>query len=223
MTRFGSLSVGLSAPIVAMAVILSGCSETGAAQPKADPTASPTSVSSPLAGPSTAPTEKVGRGKPGAKPTAARTTPAPGSISKTVAPRTQKVATPVKLGNNQRKGIFSPKVTAQITSIRHRNVRAQIPGEYPGPSILFNLKISNGSTESIDLNPLVVNVLDSSKAPANRITSAPATQMTNVLAPGSSAQATYVFVVPKNRRNRVTIEVTISPARAAVVFKGNLG
>lgn len=179
-------------------------------------------------------------GQPSAHPAAAKTTPTRGSIRQTVKSRSVKTAKPVVIGAPKKSGhknstqkksaekksesssSFGDQITAKLTGIRHGYVRAKIPGQLPGPSVIFDLTISNGSGAAVDLNPLVVNLTDASGSPAEQITSVtPARPMPDLLQPGKSATGTFIFVVPKDQRNPVTVDVTISANLKVVTFRGD--
>ncbi len=173
---------------------------------------------------------------PAAHPTAAKTTQTRGSIRQTVKPRTVETAKPVSIGPAKTSGAqqsgakkskaaspFGDGVTAKLTGIRHGYVRAKIPGQISGASVIFDLTIKNGSGAALDLNPLVVNLTDASGSPTQPITSvAPAKSMPDLLQPGRSATGTFVFVVPKNQRNPVTVDVTVSADLKVVTFRGDV-
>ena len=155
-----------------------------------------------------------------AQPSAPPTKPTDGSTSETVAPRTQVTQKPVRLeGTSQ----FSSTMTATVSDASSRTVKAKYPGEVSGASVLFTVTIKNTSRREVDLNALVVNVLDDEEAPANQITSPPASDMPHVVAPGRTARGRYVFVVPKGSRNPITIEASVSAEEPVLVFRGPVG
>ena len=145
-------------------------------------------------------------------------TPTPGSVTKTVAPRTQSTLKPVKLGKAVSR--FNPGVSTKVSRVSSAYVKAKYPGEVSGPSIIFTLSITNSSNRVVDLDTLVVNVLDAKLAPANRITSPPAVPMPKAVAAGHTVTGRYVFVVPKATRKPITIQVSRSADEPVVVFTG---
>lgn len=134
-------------------------------------------------------------------------------------------AKPADLGKKsdpgKRKGAFGSGVTARITGIRHQYVAPQLPGQLAGSSVLFDLVITNGSKQSIDLSTATVTVIDSAGDAAAEITSKPATRLPDQLQSDATARATYVFVVPEKHRNPVDINVTINAQLDVVVFHGD--
>jgi len=118
---------------------------------------------------------------------------------------------------------FSKTLAVAVSDVSSRTVKAKYPGEVSGASVLFTVTIRNTSAREVDLNALVVNVLDDEEAPGNQITSPPASDMPHVVAPGRSARARYVFVVPKGSRDPVTIEISLSADEPVLVFRGPAG
>lgn len=201
----------------------SGASPTASApSPRsgaATPGGHPTSDASPASGsPSSSPS---GSASTAPSPTAARTKPSRGSIHKTVPSRTVHTSKPV--GLRDKDGLFGSNITARIADIRQQYVKAKLPGQLSGASVIFNLVIANGSGRALDLNTTTVTVADAEGDPAPQITSDPATRLPNVLRPGTSATATYVFIVPEKRRNPLDIDVTINADLNVVVFRGDAG
>lgn len=154
--------------------------------------------------------------------TAAPKKPAHGSIHKVVPSRTMHTAKPV--GLDKKSGSFGSGVTAKVVGIRQQYVKAKLPGQLSGASVVFDLAIKNGSRQSLDLNATTVTVTDAKGDPAPEITATtPATPLPNLLRAGETASATYVFIVPKADRNPVDIDVTINSNLKVVVFHGDAG
>ena len=144
----------------------------------------------------------------------------PGSIEKTVSPKKVKTADPVSLGKES--ADLDSDVSVEITSVRQQFVRAKLPGQMSGDSVVFDLRIDNQSDEALDLNVVVVNLTDADGAPAVPITGTkPAKPFPDLLEPGDSVEATYVFIVPKERRDPVDIDVSIDADHRVVVFHGD--
>lgn len=140
-----------------------------------------------------------------------------GSIKNSVKTRTMASAKPVSMSQ---KATFNSDISAEVGNFRHRYVAPKMPGELAGNSVIFDVTITNRSDRRLDLNAAVVNLADSSGAPGSEITTDPAVRFPNTLAAHGSATATYVFVVPKNKRSNVTVDVTISADLPVVVFHG---
>ncbi|QDP95169.1 DUF4352 domain-containing protein [Microlunatus elymi] len=135
--------------------------------------------------------------------------------------KTVRTASAVPVGNGTAK--VNNQITVRITSIGHRFVTAKLPGQRSGDSVVLGLRIDNQAAQPLDLNAAVVTLTDSAGDPATAITTDPATTFPNELAPGESATATYVFIVPKNRRDPVDIDVTVNADQQVVVFHGDVG
>lgn len=215
-----------------------GCSgiDRAAASPtaKATPTSAPPSASPAPSRPGKTPTSGVpsSSATPGAKttssspvapsPTAAHTKPTRGSIHQVVPAHTMHTAKPVGLG--KKRAPFGSGVTAQVTGIHQQYVKAELPGQLSGESVVFNLAIKNGSQKALGLNATTVTVTDAKGDPASEITATgPAAPLPNLVQAGGTATATYVFIVPKADRNPIDIDVTINADLNVVVFHGNAG
>lgn len=218
-------ALGRLGVVAAVTVLLCGGAAGCARSVTAAPAGGPAS-----AGPAASPSTSPGQPPPGQGHHAAVGAPVkPGNIWQTVKPGTVRTARPVGIGAQDRSAghraatsSFGDKVTASLTDIRHRWVAAQIPGQLPGPSVIFDLTIRNDSYSAVDLNALVVNLTDAGGSTAESITgSSPARSLPAELRPGRSATGTFVFVVAKTRRDPITVDVTINAHYRVVTFRGN--
>lgn len=207
-----------------MTGLAAGC--TGGDQPSsAPPTPSaPSTAASTVAAP-TAPSETAsGSGSTGLsgtpEPSAPPTTPQPGSVTETVPPGSQTTAKPVKLENSRAR--FDDALSVTISGLRSGDVKAKLPAEVPGPSVIFDVTIKNGSNKVVDLNQLVVNVLDDQQVPGSRITTKPARPMPRAVDGGSVARGRFVYVVPKKNRDPITVQVSLTAEQPVLVFRGRV-
>lgn len=143
----------------------------------------------------------------------------PGSIKETVPAKPVKTAKPISLDG--KKAAVGKKISARLTNIRHQYVRSLIPGQLQGSSVVFDVVIENRSQQSIGLNNATVTVLDSKDDPAPELTWKPAKAFPAAVGAGESATGTFVFIVSKDRRNPITVDLTINAELQVVVFRGD--
>lgn len=108
-----------------------------------------------------------------------------------------------------------------IASIDAVQGEASAPGEIGGPALQVTLRATNTSTSPVDLSLTVVDL----RHGADQVPAAPftvgTTPLGGTLAPGASATGVYVFAVPDQRRDQVTIYVNARPELPSVVFEGS--
>jgi hypothetical protein len=73
----------------------------------------------------------------------------------------------------------------------------------------------------VDLSAVVVTLLDSEEAPGIEMSARPADPLSGALRPGKSTKGVYVFTVDKDRRNPITVNVTLAGAAPVLLFKGD--
>lgn len=108
-----------------------------------------------------------------------------------------------------------------IDSIEAVEGEASAPGEIGGPALRVTLRTTNTSSSPVDLSLTVVDL----RHGADEVPAAPFTigtsPLSGTLAPGASATGVYVFAVPEQRRDQVTIYVNARPELPSVVFEGS--
>jgi hypothetical protein len=172
----------------------------------------------------TVPAVTPGAPAPGSTSTAApRTTsvPAPskGSITSTVAPVASGPVTKVALA---KPAVLPSKVTVTVVSATRDVVKATTPGEIAGPAVVAVIRISNGTSSSLDLGSSVVTLVDAKGAPGQATTSAPANPFTGTVAPGKSLEGVYVFEVPSTSPNPFKISVSYAGGAPIALFAGTV-
>jgi hypothetical protein len=225
----------------AVALLLAGgaCSKDPAAPPAPGPTAPTVGGSSSAApvpapssaapGPSTGASSGASTGAPSGSaapsstlpPPATTPVPAPtpgGGIDQTVAPQKEVTKKPVKLDKPSDTG---EGATVRITSVKAINAKAQLPGEVAGPGVALTVVVKNSSAEPLNIGTVVVSLLDATGAPGNEMSSAPAKPFSGTLASGKTATGVYVFTVGKQRREPISVSVTLTGGAPVLVFKGN--
>lgn len=119
-------------------------------------------------------------------------------------------------------GDLGGSVTARITQIGPIESTADLPGEVAGPAVALTIEIANDSAGPISLEGVTVRMTDSSGAAATATTGNSAQPFAGMSVEGGKAQGTYVFVVPPDARNPVTVTVGYSPSSPTLVFSGEV-
>lgn len=144
--------------------------------------------------------------------------PTPGSINETVESRPMQTKAP---GSLKETATFDREVSAQIVEIKKiEDPSAGMPDEMPGPALAITVKLTNGTSNAVPLDSVVVEVLDSAEAPGGRMTGDPYAPLSGSLAAGKSASGTYVYTVAKDRRDPISVVVTLNADDPMVLFRG---
>ena len=99
---------------------------------------------------------------------------------------------------------------------------APIVGATEEAAIAVTIEIDNGSAAPIGLDSVAVTLTDSAGNPAPRINDSSAAPFAGMVVQGGKAQANYVFAVPNDARNPVTITVAYSPSALTLAFAGEI-
>ncbi|WP_456846494.1 hypothetical protein [Cellulomonas sp. P5_C6] len=209
----------------ATAVVLLGGIAWGVAATRGDTTdpaaADPTpSVSVTQAAPSAEPTE------PAADAPSAAPAPTTGPVEGTdpaddsvVHVEDYSEAPPVALDQPADPG---DKAVVSLTSITRIDGVGRAIGERSGPALAVAMTIRNDTGAPLDLNFVVVNVYSQSGVPSVELASDPHEKgYSGVLAPGESADATYVFRDPAEG-GPVKVTVSHDAAVPAASFQGDV-
>ena len=117
---------------------------------------------------------------------------------------------------------FGGQVAARITQVNAVQATATLPGEVSGPAVAVALEITNSSGQAIGLDSVTVTLTDAAGNPAGAIAAAPSAPLTGVLDAGAAKSGTYVFTVPTDQRNPVTVTVNYSSGAPTLVFTGQV-
>ncbi len=179
-----------------------GTGVANALDPVATQLAHPSDTPTPSADPTQAPTTAPASPKPGALD--ARY----GGVVATTATVAQNVKTPGGL-------------TANVSSIQSYTATAKRPGEVSGPAVKISLKLVNGTGSDFALTTATVNAYyGSASTPASPVAGDPAAKpFTGTLKPGDTATAVYVFTVPADSADAVTLTLSDQAGAQLVVFK----
>ncbi|RBY95119.1 hypothetical protein DQ237_15585 [Blastococcus sp. TF02-8] len=112
-------------------------------------------------------------------------------------------------------------VAASLPSIRGIQGSATGPGNIAGPAVQVTVRISNGSAAAISLGGVAVNMYYSDeRTPASPLDDPSQRPFAGMLDPGQSAEGVYVFSVPAEARDMVTVEVGYQAGAPLVLFTG---
>jgi hypothetical protein len=112
-------------------------------------------------------------------------------------------------------------VTARLASIESATGEAGAPGQIAGPALRVTVRIINDSGADISLDGVAVNLsYGSDNTPAPPAQDSSVAPFTGTLPAGDEAEAVYLFSVPENARDAVTVEVGYQPGAPLMIFSG---
>ena len=97
-----------------------------------------------------------------------------------------------------------------------------MPGEISGPGVSITVELTNGSTEPINLGDVAVELVATGDRYATLITTQENTHLDGELAPGGTADGTYVFTIADEDRAAITVQVTYAAPKPTALFAGSL-
>jgi hypothetical protein len=178
---------------IAVAVFAALGPTPGLSAPGASPVASPSPSPSPSATSPVTPTE--GPAVPEEKPPTAIDQPAP----------------------------ITPGLTAEISRVEAVDGTARGPGEVAGPSLRVTVTIANSTAADAPLNATVVSAyFGADRTPAPELREPGGSPLPAVVGSGKTVTGVYIFTVPEDQRNKVTLMVDYSVSVAPLVFEGDV-
>ena len=162
---------------------------------------------------------------------AAPSTSAPGATG-TVAPTSAPEATDAAPNDNElpparpavaldAQGEVGNGIVVAIPAIDAIQGAGQGPGNVAGPALRVTVRITNGTDADVALGGVAVNLSYGSEAtPASPLDDPSQRPFTGSVAPGGQVDAVYVFSVPTDARENVTIDVGYQPGAPRVLFTG---
>lgn len=114
-------------------------------------------------------------------------------------------------------------IVATLPSIEAVQGQATGPGNVNGPAVRVTVRIENGTGEAISLDGVAANLYTGAdRAPASPLDDASAQAFSGVLPAGDAAEAVYVFSVPADARDAVTVEVGYQAGAPLLLFTGSV-
>lgn len=115
-----------------------------------------------------------------------------------------------------------PGVTFSIADLEAVEGEAEGRGEVAGPAIRFRVDVVNATAAPVDLSTTVVNVfVGPAQDPAQDLAGPGAESFPAEVAPSGTASGVFVFTVPLEQRDQVTISVDYAVGVPIVVFQGS--
>lgn len=175
-----------------------------------------TPAGSPL--PSPAPVSPAATGRPDSTPSPGPSEASePGSL-KTVQVEEVSVAPPVGFDET---ADFGTGLTLRVTDIEAVEGVARAPGEVSGPALRLVVEARNSSGAPVSLEGMVVALaFGNADTPAMSLSEPGADPFAGDLRDGSEAVAAYVFAVPEESRDRVSVSASYTGSAPTVVFEG---
>jgi hypothetical protein len=155
-----------------------------------------------------------------AAPTESGSTPAP------TAPATEPAAGPEEFpaalpAVDLDEAVPVEDVTLSVVRIEEIDGQATGPGDVAGPALRITLRLVNDGDAEVSLAGAAVNAYHGAElTPAPQLNDPSTSYFAGDLAPGEAAEAVYVFRVPPDQRDRVTVEVGYRPGAPLAVFTG---
>ncbi|MFT4050787.1 MAG: hypothetical protein QM677_00890 [Microbacterium sp.] len=115
---------------------------------------------------------------------------------------------------------FDNGVTVAIVNVEATTVTAETPGEVSGDAVVVTLSVTNGSTESINLDAAVVNLTADDDGYGVGTTAGEPLPFGGDLAAGETAEGRYVFMLDSAATRTVTIIVNYGAGEPVAVFEG---
>ncbi|MBT2517545.1 hypothetical protein J7E29_08895 [Streptomyces sp. ISL-90] len=113
-------------------------------------------------------------------------------------------------------------VRVSVVEISGITVEAKTPGELAGPAVAATIRFENESGEALDLGGAIVSLLDAAGNVATPTTSSPAAPANGTVDDGEAVEGTYVFRIPEDTRNEITLMVDYAAGAPIVVFHGSV-
>lgn len=113
-------------------------------------------------------------------------------------------------------------VSIQVDKASSLVAKAQTPGEISGPAIAFTVSIHNGSGKPINIDSVMATLLEKDGNLGMPTTSDPYHPFSGDLAPGASAEGTYIFLTPIENRQGLTFSVEYLAGSARAQFIGDV-
>ncbi|SFR84162.1 hypothetical protein SAMN05428970_2939 [Agromyces sp. CF514] len=171
-----------------------------------------------------APTDASASASPSAPPaTTAPATEAPLPTVPSVAPSAVEQPPPADPVPIDEPAEIAPALTARITSIEAVEGEAQGPGEVAAPSIRVTVEIANETDAQSSLaNAAVTAYFGEDLTPAPELREPGGKPFPAAVPAGGTAEAVYIFSVPKSERGDVTIMVDYALEYAPLQFHGSV-
>ena len=118
---------------------------------------------------------------------------------------------------------ITPGLTAEISRVEAVDGTARGPGEVAGPSLRVTVTIENSTTADAPLNATVVSAYyGADRTPAPELREPGGSPLPASVGAGKTVTGAYIFTVPEDQRNNVTLMVDYSVDVTPLVFQGDV-
>ncbi|CCG01722.1 hypothetical protein [Blastococcus saxobsidens] len=115
-------------------------------------------------------------------------------------------------------------VTASIALIEEIDGRATGPGDVAGPALRVTVRVVNETSGDVALDGVSVNLYHGpERTPGSPLDDPSRSPFAGALPPGDAAEGVYVFRVPADAREDVTVEVRYRAGAPLALFSGPVG
>lgn len=116
---------------------------------------------------------------------------------------------------------FGDEISAALSALEEIDGQGEGIGEISGPALRVTISLNNGTANPLSLDAVTVNLTFGADAtPAVPLSDPSQQPFSGMLDPGQSAEGSYVFAVPLDVRDLISVTVSHSPASPTVVFNG---
>ncbi|PRY49339.1 hypothetical protein LY71_106116 [Geodermatophilus tzadiensis] len=112
-------------------------------------------------------------------------------------------------------------VRATVRSVEAIDGTGYGPGNIAGPALRVTVRLDNGTAEPVSLDGVAVDLAyGADSTPGSPLDDPSRAPFSGTLAAGSSAEGVYVFTVPADQRDTVTVQVGYRPGAPVLAFTG---
>ena len=113
-------------------------------------------------------------------------------------------------------------ITAEVVSLEAIEATGEGAGNIAGPALRVSIRITNGTTGPVSLDGVAVDLTyGEEQAPASPIGDPSSAFFAGSLGPSESREGVYVFTVPADDRELVTLSVGYQAGAPFMVFTGS--
>lgn len=113
----------------------------------------------------------------------------------------------------------APGLQVRLAGLRSVQVTGRGPGQVSGPAVEVTVEVDNTSGDTLAVDGLSVS-LAYAGTEAGPVDGRPADPVSGPVPAGQTVTGTYVFVVPTDQRDEVTVRVVV-PSQPVAVFTGS--